>query len=42
MITPDKTIEKQVFGKPADRRRKLYNGNIEVCYYQYYGVKPAK
>ncbi|MFV0516230.1 MAG: class I SAM-dependent RNA methyltransferase [Aminipila sp.] len=42
LITPDKSIEKQVFGKPADRRRKLYNGNIEVCYYQYHGIRPPK
>ncbi|QAT43347.1 THUMP domain-containing class I SAM-dependent RNA methyltransferase [Aminipila luticellarii] len=39
MITADKTVEKQVFGRMADRRRKLYNGNIEVCYYQFHGVK---
>lgn len=42
LITPDKTIESKVFGRPSDRRRKLYNGNIEVCYYQYHGVKPKK
>lgn len=42
VITPDKTIEKQVFGKPADRRRKLYNGNIEACYYQFHGARPPK
>lgn len=42
VITPDKTIEKLVFGKLADRRRKLYNGNIEVCYYQFHGAKLPK
>lgn len=42
MITPDKKVEKQVFGKLADRRRKLYNGNIEVCYYQFHGEKQPK
>mgnify|MGYP000844627266 FL=1 len=26
----------------ADRKRKLYNGRIEVDYYQYYGPKPTK
>lgn len=41
-ITPDKTIEEKVFGRPADRRRKLFNGRMEVCYYQYHGQKPAK
>ena len=38
IITADKTIEKKL-GRPADRRRKLYNGNIEACYYQYHGIK---
>ena len=37
-ITADKTFEKK-FGRPADRRRKLYNGRIETCYYQYHGKK---
>ena len=39
-LTSDKTIEEIVFGKPADRRRKLYNGRMEVCYYQFHGKKP--
>jgi len=39
-LTSDKTIEDKVFGKPADRRRKLYNGRMEVCYYQFHGKKP--
>ncbi len=38
IITPDKSFEKKM-GKPADKRRKLYNGNIESCYYQYFGRK---
>ncbi len=38
LITADKTFEKK-FGRPADRRRKLYNGRIETCYYQYHGKK---
>ena len=33
-VTPDKSFEKKALGRPADRRRKLYNGNIQVCYYQ--------
>lgn len=41
-ITPDKTIEEKVFNRPADRRRKLFNGRMEVCYYQYHGQKPEK
>ena len=36
LITPDKGFEKK-FGRAADKRRKLYNGNIESCYYQYFG-----
>jgi 23S rRNA (guanine2445-N2)-methyltransferase / 23S rRNA (guanine2069-N7)-methyltransferase len=27
--------------KPADRRRKLYNGRIECTYYQFHGPKPG-
>ena len=40
VITPDKTIERKAFGRTADRRRKLYNGRMEVCYYQFHGEKP--
>lgn len=39
MITADKNAEKYVWGRPADRRRKLYNGNVETCYYQFHGEK---
>lgn len=35
LITPDKEFEKK-FGRAADKRRKLYNGNIESCFYQYF------
>ena len=38
LITADKDFEKY-FGRNADRRRKLYNGRIETCYYQYHGEK---
>ncbi|MCR5009556.1 MAG: class I SAM-dependent RNA methyltransferase [Clostridia bacterium] len=38
LITADKSFEEAI-GRPADRRRKLYNGDLEVCYYQYYGQK---
>ena len=41
MISADKSCEKKL-GRPADRRRKLYNGNIESCYYQYHGKKIGK
>lgn len=30
-----------IFGRKADKRRKLYNGRILVNYYQYFGPKPA-
>lgn len=39
MITTDKEAETPVMGRPADRRRKLYNGRLEVCYYQFHGEK---
>ena len=39
LITPDKKTEEKTAGRRADRRRKLYNGNIEVCYYQFHGEK---
>jgi len=39
-ITSDKTIEEKVRGSEADRRRKLYNGRLEVCLYQFHGQKP--
>ncbi|MEE0742243.1 MAG: class I SAM-dependent RNA methyltransferase [Emergencia sp.] len=39
MVTTDKTVEDKIFGRPADRRRKLYNGRLEVCYYQFHGKR---
>lgn len=42
MITADPEAERKVFGRRADRRRKLYNGNIETTYYQFHGEKPGK
>lgn len=40
LLTSDKSAEDALAGRPADRRRKLYNGRIEVCYYQFHGGKP--
>ena len=37
-ITSDKEMEKAI-GRRAERRRKLYNGNIETTYYQFHGKK---
>lgn len=42
MVTTDKEVENKIFGRPADRRRKLYNGRLEVCYYQFHGQKPGR
>ena len=39
IITPDKDAEKKIMGRRANRRRKLYNGNIETTYYQFHGEK---
>lgn len=41
-VTSDKRIEELTFSRPADRRRKLYNGRLEVCYYQFHGQRPPK
>ncbi|MDD5823162.1 MAG: class I SAM-dependent RNA methyltransferase [Firmicutes bacterium] len=41
LITSDKNIENAI-GRKADRRRKLYNGNLETQFYQYHGAKPPK
>lgn len=40
VITADKSFE-ETFGNAA-RRRKLFNGMIETCYYQNPGIKPVK
>lgn len=32
----------EVWGKPADRRRKLYNGRLKSTLYQYMGPKPPR
>lgn len=32
----------KVFGGRATKRRKLYNGNIETQYYQYFGPRPPR
>ena len=38
----DKEAEEKIMGRPADRRRKLYNGRLEVCYYQFHGKREKK
>ncbi len=45
LITADKELEKEIesiTGRKADRRRKLYNGQIETQFYQYHGSRPAR
>ena len=39
VITTDKDAEEKIMGREADRRRKLYNGRLETCYYQFHGEK---
>ena len=41
ILTAHPAFEK-LFGKPASKRRKLYNGRMEVQYYQYYGPRPPR
>ncbi|MFM1651130.1 class I SAM-dependent RNA methyltransferase [Brevibacillus sp. B_LB10_24] len=41
IITSDEQFE-QHFGRKASKKRKLYNGNIKVDYYQFFGPRPPK
>ncbi|MBU0650417.1 class I SAM-dependent RNA methyltransferase, partial [bacterium] len=38
IITPNTNFEK-LFGKKANKNRKLYNGGIKCYFYQYYGKR---
>lgn len=40
-ITSYEEFEK-LYGKRADKKRKLYNGKIKTDYYQYFGERPPK
>ncbi len=40
-ITSHEEFEK-LYGKRANKKRKLYNGKIKIDYYQYYGERPPK
>ena len=40
-VTSAEHFEKD-YGKKADKKRKLFNGNLQVCLYQYFGPKPPK
>jgi len=39
IITSNEQFEK-LYGKKADKKRKLFNGNVKTDYYQYYGERP--
>lgn len=41
IITSHKDFER-LFGLRASKRRKLYNGNIETQYYQFFGPRPPR
>ncbi len=41
VITSHEGFEK-LYGRKADKKRKLYNGNVKVDYYQYFGLRPPK
>ncbi|TCI42101.1 class I SAM-dependent RNA methyltransferase [Exiguobacterium sp. SH3S2] len=41
MLTSYEDFEK-AYGRPATKRRKLYNGNIETQYYQFFGKRPPR
>jgi putative N6-adenine-specific DNA methylase len=42
VITTDDDFETDAVKRPADRRRKLYNGRLKTTYYQYYGKRPPR
>lgn len=41
LLTSHEKFE-NLYGKKADRKRKLYNGRIKVDYYQFYGPRPPR
>lgn len=41
ILTPHPEFQK-IFGKPADKNRKLYNGRIRCFYYHYFGPLPPR
>ena len=41
VITSNEKFE-ELFGKRASKKRKLFNGNIKVDYYQYFGPRPPR
>ncbi len=41
VLTANENFEK-LFGRQADKKRKLYNGRIKVDFYQFFGPRPPK
>jgi putative N6-adenine-specific DNA methylase len=41
VLTSHQGLEK-LFGRPADKKRKLYNGRIQCNYYQFFGPRPPR
>ena len=41
ILTSNEEFE-HLFGKPANKRRKIYNGMLKCNIYQYFGKKPEK
>ncbi|RJX17910.1 MAG: class I SAM-dependent RNA methyltransferase [Desulforudis sp.] len=41
VLTSNRNFE-GLFGRRADKKRKLYNGRIECHYYQFYGPRPPR
>lgn len=41
-ILTSNTYFEKLFGRNADKRRKLYNGRIQCTYYQFFGPPPKK
>ncbi len=41
VLTQHKDFER-LFGRHADKKRKLYNGRLECHYYQFFGPKPPR
>ncbi|MFD0713928.1 class I SAM-dependent RNA methyltransferase [Paenibacillus sp. GCM10027626] len=40
-LSPSKSLE-HYFGRPADKKRKLFNGRLECALYQYFGPLPPR
>lgn len=41
VLSPENDFER-LYGKKADRKRKLFNGTIQVNYFQFYGERPPR